>query len=127
MPQTRNKMLQIQEGKETAFYVASVLVNSFYSIKLEQKEHQELMNVLKQPAFTHEEKYKILEARDKLVRLYTTKNTDMQKVEATVGTCPDMCPEKERIMREIQHQVISLYYQYKYIFINPHFCKGPFL
>lgn len=25
----------------------------------------------------------------------------------TLGTCPDMCPEKERLLREIQHQVIQ--------------------
>ena len=27
-----------------------------------------------------------------------------------MGTCPDMCPEKERLMRETQHQV-ALYEQ----------------
>lgn len=38
------------------------------------------------------------------------KSTDLSKVRKTVGTCPDMCPEKERFMREVQHQ-IALYEQ----------------
>ncbi|GJQ80915.1 hypothetical protein Trydic_g4732 [Trypoxylus dichotomus] len=70
----------------------------------------ELLNVIKQPAFTLEDKYKILEARDKLIRLRTKKTTDIATAKHIVGTCPDMCPEKERLMREIQHQ-ISLYEQ----------------
>lgn len=64
----------------------------------------EILNILKQPAHTLEDKYKILEARDKLIRLRTKMFIDLTKGH-TKGTCPDMCPEKERLMREVQHQV----------------------
>lgn len=70
-------------------------------------EQMELIKVLKQAALTNEEKYKVLEARDKLIRLNTRKHTDLTKAKVTVGTCPDMCPERERLMRETQHQVKS--------------------
>ncbi|KAF5270602.1 hypothetical protein FQA39_LY01340 [Lamprigera yunnana] len=70
----------------------------------------ELLNIIKQPAYTDEEKYKVLESRDKLMRLRIKKHTDLTKVSPTIGTCPDMCPEKERLLRVIQHQV-ALYEQ----------------
>ncbi|XP_056635223.1 uncharacterized protein LOC130444197 [Diorhabda sublineata] len=64
----------------------------------------ELIKVLLSQAFTNEDKYKILEARDKLMKLKLKKNPPV-KTCATIGTCPDMCPEKERLFREIKHQV----------------------
>ncbi|KAB0793365.1 hypothetical protein PPYR_12985 [Photinus pyralis] len=71
-------------------------------------EQLELLSTIKQVTHTIEDKYKVLEARDKLMRLRLKKLTNMDK--ATKGTCPDMCPEKERLQREIQHQV-ALYEQ----------------
>lgn len=68
----------------------------------------ELIKKLTYAALTNEEKYKILEARDKLIRLNTRKHTDLTKAKVTIGTCPDMCPEKERLMRETQHQVKNI-------------------
>lgn len=35
----------------------------------------------------------------------TTKTTDIKIAVSTKGVCPDMCPEKERVMREVQHQI----------------------
>lgn len=35
------------------------------------------------------------------------KQFDLASAQRTVGTCPDMCPEKERYMREDRHQVGS--------------------
>lgn len=64
----------------------------------------ELIKVVLSQAFTAEDKYKVLEARDKLIKLKLKKNPPV-KTYATVGTCPDMCPEKERLFREIKHQV----------------------
>lgn len=68
-----------------------------------------MLKIVRQSAFSAEEKYKVLEARDKLLRIYTRKHTDLTKAMRTVGTCPDMCPEKERLMREVQHQVKQEY------------------
>lgn len=33
------------------------------------------------------------------------KRTDLDKARTVVGTCPDMCPEKERYMRETRSQL----------------------
>ncbi|XP_055911269.1 protein xmas [Eupeodes corollae] len=65
----------------------------------------ELEAILRKPANNDEDKYRILDARDKLIRLTTVRTTDIKKVVSIKGTCPDMCPEKERFMREFQHQV----------------------
>ncbi|XP_065363953.1 protein xmas [Calliphora vicina] len=74
-------------------------------IKVDSVVRNELESILKAPAFTYEEKYRVLEARDKLIRLTTVRQTDIKKAVAAKGTCPDMCPEKERLMREFQRQV----------------------
>lgn len=70
----------------------------------------DLLNIIKQQALTVEDKYRILDTRDKIIRLNLKKQNDFvaKTVAATVGTCPDMCPEKERLMRETQHQVTFL-------------------
>ncbi|RZC37283.1 xmas-2 [Asbolus verrucosus] len=65
---------------------------------------------VKKKTFSIEDKFKILDARDKLIRIKLKKNIELSKASPTVGTCPDMCPEKERLMRETQHQV-ALYEQ----------------
>nr|XP_023016688.1 uncharacterized protein LOC111506005 isoform X1 [Leptinotarsa decemlineata] len=69
----------------------------------------DFINLILSQAVSIEDKYRILDARDKLLRV-KLKETGHLKSSATVGTCPDMCPEKERLMRETQHQV-ALYEQ----------------
>ncbi|XP_061838749.1 germinal-center associated nuclear protein [Nerophis lumbriciformis] len=59
-------------------------------------------------AETSEDKYRLLEQRDKILRQDRTKNADMDLAKVFVGTCPDMCPEKERYMRETRNQ-LSMY------------------
>jgi hypothetical protein len=73
-------------------------------------EHSELVHIVRQQALSIEDKFKILDARDKLIRIKLKNSIELSKTTATVGTCPDMCPEKERLMRETQHQV-ALYEQ----------------
>ncbi|XP_054727003.1 protein xmas [Anastrepha obliqua] len=73
--------------------------------KIDTALRQEYEAALRRPAFTDEEKYRVLDARDKLMRLIRPRQTDIKKVERTKGICPDMCPEKERLMREFQRQV----------------------
>ncbi|XP_078085002.1 germinal-center associated nuclear protein [Mustelus asterias] len=58
-------------------------------------------------ASTPEEKYRILDQRDKLMRQARVKRTELEKAKAVVGTCLDMCPEKERYMRETRYQLSS--------------------
>ncbi|EFN82863.1 uncharacterized protein LOC105184744 [Harpegnathos saltator] len=66
---------------------------------------EELQNIIHQVALTTEDKYKVLEARDRLMRLKRVKPASLATAKTTSGTCPDMCPEKERLMRESQRQV----------------------
>ncbi|XP_012234815.1 uncharacterized protein xmas [Linepithema humile] len=68
---------------------------------------EELQNIIHQIALTAEDKYKVLEARDRLMRLKRVKPASLATAKVTNGTCPDMCPEKERLMRESQRQVAS--------------------
>ncbi|XP_036623191.1 germinal-center associated nuclear protein isoform X2 [Trichosurus vulpecula] len=56
-------------------------------------------------AETSEDKYRLLDQRDKIMRQARVKRTDLDKAKAFVGTCPDMCPEKERYMRETRNQL----------------------
>lgn len=89
-------------------------------------------------AETSEDKYRLLEQRDRILRqgnafllsfasrlctslnlehhnhtpyfcpLGRPKTTDIYTSKVFVGTCPDMCPEKERYMRETRNQ-LSIY------------------
>ncbi|XP_051852574.1 germinal-center associated nuclear protein-like [Antechinus flavipes] len=54
-----------------------------------------------------EDKYRLLDQRDKIMRQARVKRMDLDNVKALVGTCPDMCPEKERYLRETMNQLSS--------------------
>ncbi|OAD59102.1 Protein xmas-2, partial [Eufriesea mexicana] len=71
---------------------------------------EELQNIIQQPAYTSEDKYKVLEARDRLMRMRQVRSHTLAAAKVMTGTCPDMCPEKERLMREAKRQV-ALYEQ----------------
>ncbi|XP_038604886.1 germinal-center associated nuclear protein [Tachyglossus aculeatus] len=64
-----------------------------------------LSNLVGTVAETAEEKYRLLDQRDKIMRQARVKRTDLDKAKTFVGTCPDMCPEKERYMRETRNQL----------------------
>lgn len=67
-----------------------------------------LLHLVGQMAETAEDKYRLLEQRDKILRQGRPKRTDLNLSKVFVGTCPDMCPEKERYMRETRKQ-LSVY------------------
>ncbi|XP_015432927.1 PREDICTED: uncharacterized protein LOC107189014 [Dufourea novaeangliae] len=71
---------------------------------------EELQNIIRQPAHTSEDKYNILEARDRLMRTKQIKSHTLAAAKVMIGTCSDMCPEKERLIRESNRQ-LSLYEQ----------------
>lgn len=52
-------------------------------------------------------RFLVLDARDKLIRLTTVKNVDINRATSTQGICSDMCPEKERLSREAKHRVAN--------------------
>ncbi|KAK5921323.1 hypothetical protein CgunFtcFv8_025038 [Champsocephalus gunnari] len=64
-----------------------------------------LLHLMGQPAPTAEDKFRLLEQRDKILRQGRPRRTDLVLSKVFVGTCPDMCPEKERYMRETRKQL----------------------
>ncbi|XP_012538188.1 uncharacterized protein LOC105837719 [Monomorium pharaonis] len=82
-------------------------VDSQIAKHLPHTSMEELQTMIRQAALTAEDKYKVLEARDRLMRLKRVKPASLATAKVTHGTCPDMCPEKERLMRESQRQVAS--------------------
>ncbi|XP_006876177.1 PREDICTED: germinal-center associated nuclear protein [Chrysochloris asiatica] len=64
-----------------------------------------LSTLLGTVAETSEEKYRLLDQRDRIMRQARVRRTDLDKARTFVGTCPDMCPEKERYMRETRSQL----------------------
>ncbi|KAJ7344352.1 hypothetical protein JRQ81_000302 [Phrynocephalus forsythii] len=62
-------------------------------------------NLIGTVAETSEDKYRLLDQRDKIMRQARVKQIDLGKAKTFVGTCPDMCPEKERYMRETRNQL----------------------
>ncbi|XP_061463613.1 germinal-center associated nuclear protein [Rhineura floridana] len=62
-------------------------------------------NLVGTVAETSEDKYRLLDQRDKIMRQARVKQIDLGKAKTFVGTCPDMCPEKERYMRETRNQL----------------------
>nr|CAD7447725.1 unnamed protein product [Timema bartmani] len=66
---------------------------------------KELLMLMKQQAMSAEERYRVLEARDKLIRLGQSKSSSATTSSSLIGICPDMCPEKERYHRVARQQV----------------------
>ncbi|KAM3862155.1 germinal-center associated nuclear protein [Diretmus argenteus] len=64
-----------------------------------------LLHFIGQVAEMAEDKYRLLEQIDKILRQGRPKRTDLDLSKVFVGTCPDMCPEKERYMRETRNQL----------------------
>ncbi|XP_060088057.1 germinal-center associated nuclear protein [Heteronotia binoei] len=62
-----------------------------------------LSNLIGLVAESSEDKYRLLDQRDKIMRQTRVKRTDL--TQTFIGTCPDMCPEKERYMRETRNQL----------------------
>ncbi|XP_077170282.1 germinal-center associated nuclear protein isoform X2 [Paroedura picta] len=60
-------------------------------------------NLIGMVAESSEDKYRLLDQRDKIMRQVRVKRTDL--TQTFIGTCPDMCPEKERYMRETRNQL----------------------
>lgn len=59
-------------------------------------------------AKTDEEKVNILEKIDVLLRKQVVRQSDLKKAITSKGTCPDMCPEKERYLRQ-QRKLLHSY------------------
>lgn len=112
-----NKKTKVNSGKESSKLNEKNMENVKSSKEKKEVESQipsymssnvsvtELRKIITQAGNTSEDRYKILEARDRLMRLKKAKIHTLSMAKVTRGTCPDMCPEKERLMREFQRQV----------------------
>ncbi|CAG0907038.1 unnamed protein product [Cyprideis torosa] len=70
-----------------------------------QESVQDLMSIVRTPAFSAADKYRVLDARDKLLKRQRVREQDLSKAKAMLGVCPDMCPEKERYGRQEQRNL----------------------
>ncbi|CAB3359206.1 Hypothetical predicted protein [Cloeon dipterum] len=68
-------------------------------------ENLGLLSTVRKAAHSDESKLVVLEARDKLCRLTMVKSSSLATAVKTIGTCPDMCPERERYLRIDRKQV----------------------
>ena len=62
----------------------------------------ELIEDMKRQAFSDEERFKVLDARDKLMRLRAPPKPGEVRLK---GCCQDICPEKERYSRATKNQL----------------------
>jgi len=76
---------QLDGNKQTKPSTTNIPGIKTEMVKINPAVRQELINAIKKPAFTDEEKYRVLDARDKLIRLATIKQTDIHKAKANKG------------------------------------------
>ncbi|XP_025107552.1 germinal-center associated nuclear protein-like [Pomacea canaliculata] len=93
----------LSPSKATSVPVKQAKLESVYNIEAA------LSSLRRASATTTAEKISILDTRDKLLRQARTKKQSSSiHSQAFVGTCPDMCPEKERLYRE-DGRLLSIY------------------
>ncbi|XP_050713562.1 germinal-center associated nuclear protein-like isoform X2 [Eriocheir sinensis] len=68
-----------------------------------------LAAVLEVAAQNNNDRYNILKARDKLLRRERHRTSDLQEASYLAATCPDMCPELERYMRDVQNDLSTTF------------------
>ncbi|XP_068633031.1 uncharacterized protein [Battus philenor] len=68
----------------------------------------ELHQLRSRVSFTPDEQWRTLDARDRILRAWGGAGSRVKVGGATIGTCPDMCPEKELLHRQAEHQVMTL-------------------
>jgi hypothetical protein len=74
-----------------------------------QQSQAQLVAIMQQPTHSDGDRWTVLEARDKYMRLrrprsVTRSGLDIQDMNL-VGTCPDFCPEKERYERAMKNRL----------------------
>ncbi|XP_042236026.1 germinal-center associated nuclear protein-like [Homarus americanus] len=70
-------------------------------------EGKDMKAILDSQAVNNFEKHVILKTRDKLLRNERTRTSDLKMASYLAATCPDMCPELERYMRDVQNDLSS--------------------
>lgn len=70
-------------------------------------EIKNLKATLELQALTSNDRFTVLKARDKIMRNERKKRLDIKKAASLDAGCPDMCPEHERYMRDVQNDLSS--------------------
>ncbi|KAF7282533.1 hypothetical protein GWI33_002567 [Rhynchophorus ferrugineus] len=107
-PKKKESIRKFEKQTKKKLLETAIKNNARETVKILTAEQIDMLKIMRSQALTVEDKYKVLDARDKLLRF--NKKKSQLKSGPTVGTCTDMCPEKERLLREMKHQ-ISLYEQ----------------
>lgn len=109
MRQPSKHQLPIKTIKKTGIRTRGTQKKSLEPIVTSNITHDSSMVLLKNKiATTLKEKYNLLDERDKVLRKLEVKDSNVKTAGAMKGTCPDMCPEKERIMRSFR-RLVSIY------------------
>ncbi|KAK4324325.1 hypothetical protein Pmani_005040 [Petrolisthes manimaculis] len=70
-------------------------------------DREDVKALLTSRALSNNDRYLILKARDKCIRNKFQRTFDLKKATYLSATCPDMCPELERYMRDVQYDLSS--------------------
>ena len=74
-----------------------------------QQSEKQLLAIMQQPTHSDGDRWTVLEARDKYIRLRQPKSVTRSGLDIKdmnlIGTCPDFCPEKERYERSAKNRL----------------------
>lgn len=97
-----NKQKLVRKAGET---VHSVVNKQKKSIKVDDQSSKGVTPMAERTDLKM--KLALLDERDKLIRTKTKLDSNIKTAVAIRGTCPDMCPERERIMRQFSLSVAT--------------------
>ncbi|CAK1551182.1 unnamed protein product [Leptosia nina] len=101
-PKVKGVLFQPTSGMESP-----VIVSTNTSLSTTEAA-AELHQLRSRISLTPDEKWRTLDARDRILRSWGGAGSRVKMGGATIGTCPDMCPEKELLHRQAEHQVMTL-------------------
>ncbi|KAJ0176542.1 hypothetical protein K1T71_007721 [Dendrolimus kikuchii] len=111
-PPIRRKIVAVGERKSvapsTSITESPVVVTISQMSMSTYEAAAELHQLRSKVSLTPDEQWRILDTRDRILRAWGGAGSRIKVGGATIGTCPDMCPEKELLHRQAEHQVMTL-------------------
>ncbi|CAH0585618.1 unnamed protein product [Chrysodeixis includens] len=112
-PSPLKKKLPVRVKKPPVVQPASVMadpvaITTMQTTLSTSEAALELHQLRSKVSVTPDEKWRILDARDRILRAWGGAGSRIKVGGATIGTCQDMCPEKELLHRQAEHQVMTL-------------------
>ncbi|XP_047029804.1 protein xmas-2 [Helicoverpa zea] len=105
LPIREKKLVIVQPAKDIEAPVAIVTTQTTLSTLEAATELNQLRTKV---SLSPDEQWRILDARDRILRAWGGAGSRIKVGGATIGTCQDMCPEKELLHRQAEHQVMTL-------------------